>query len=333
MTDPNAIVATWGHDWRSALPVRTPAELAALLAETREVVAALQRATRNGERVGHALHRKSIFESSNAMFEVSHSIPDLLQLGPFMPGSRWPATIRLSSAFPVARDDDVPDQRGLGVRITDGDKRIDLLATTGEAHHARDARAMLASLRAAAVASRGGVVGRIGALITLIRALGVGDALQLVRTVSRAAQAGVSVASLTFYSRAPFELGGFAVRYRFAPAFIVAPAELGRGPNALSSDLEQRLRVASLSWSFDVQGYLDARRTPMDDHRVPWQSPWVPLATLMVRASDPLPSPLEFRASPSWSSPKGAVLEPLGDLNVLRGVAYETSQTGRAAQR
>ena len=69
----------------------------------------------------------------------------------------------------------------------------------------------------------------------------------------------------------------------------------------------------------------------MDDHRVPWQSPWVPLATLMVRASDPLPSPLELRATPSWPAARGAVLEPLGDLNALRGVAYETSQTGHTA--
>jgi hypothetical protein len=332
MTEPNAIVASWGHDWRQAMPVRAPAELAALLAETREVVAALQNATRDGQHVGRALHRKAIFESSNAMFEVSHSIPEQLRLGPFMPGSRWPATMRLSSAFPVARNDDIPDQRGLSLRIVDGDNRLDLLSTTGEAHHARDARAMLASLRAAAVASRGGVVGRIGALTTLIRALGVGDALRLVRTVSRAAQAGVSVASLTFYSRAPFQLGEFAVRYRFTPAFSVEPAELGTGPNALSSDLQQRLRVASLSWSFDVQGYLDPQRTPMDDHRVRWQSPWLPLATVVVRASEPLTSPLELRATPSWSA-TGAVLEPLGDLNALRGVAYETSQIGRAARR
>ena len=66
MTEADAIVASWSREWRSALPVRTPAEQSALLAETREVVAALQQAARTNGSAGHALHRKSILESSNA---------------------------------------------------------------------------------------------------------------------------------------------------------------------------------------------------------------------------------------------------------------------------
>jgi hypothetical protein len=329
VTDPHAILASWGYDWRAAMPVRTPDEQAALLAEARRAVASLQGAAGAGSRAGHALHRKSLLESANATFDVSTAVPAPLQVGPFTPGAAWPAALRLSSAFPVARPDEVPDQRGLGVRVGAGEARVDLLATTGEAHHARDARAMLASLGAAASAARGGVAGRVGALVILVRAIGPRDGLRMVRTVSRAAQAGVSLAALTFYSRAPFQLGPFAVRYRFAPLGVADAAVRGTGPHALAVDLERRLEEGPLRWSFELQGYRDPGSTPMDDHRVAWRSAWLPVATLTLRGARTTPAPLALRATPSWSAANGAVLEPLGDLNMLRAAAYEVSQEGR----
>jgi len=327
--DPDAIVASWGHDWREALPSRSAAEQSALLAEARRAVGRLQEAARTDGRSGHALHRKTLVETSNAAFEVSSAIPRSLQVGPFLPNAAWTAAVRLSSAFPVARPDDVPDQRGIGVHIVDHERRLDLLATTSEAHHARDARAMIASLDAAASAARGGVAGRIRALATLIGALGVGDALRLTRTVSHAAGRGVSLAAMEFYSRAPFQLGERAVRYRFAPQRDIDSAVRGTGPNALSDDFRLRLTEGPVRWSFELQGYLDPVRTPMDDHRIPWQSPWLPVAWLTVTETSTAPVPMALRAAPSWPASNGPALEPLGDLNLLRGAAYEVSQRGR----
>ena len=338
MTHPDAIVASWGHDWREALPVRSPAEQSALLAEARRAVARLQGAARGAGRPGHALHRKGLVETSNATLEIAAAVPQPLQIGPFLPNATWPVAVRLSSAFPVARRDDVPDQRGLGVHLVDHERRLDLLATTGEAHHARDARAMIASLDAAASAAGGATLGKVGALVTLIRAVGVRDALRLTKTVTRAAEAGVSLAAMTFYSRAPFQLGPFAVRYRFAPLSLRAdpPTDEGAGgllgsggPDALADDFRARLARGPVRWSFDVQGYLDRERTPMDDHRVAWRSPWLAVAELVVAGVDALGAPLALRAAPTWPASNGPVLEPLGDLNMLRGAAYETSQRGR----
>jgi hypothetical protein len=384
--EPDAIVATWGRDWREALPTRSPAEQSVLLAEARRAVGRLQAAARGNGRAGHALHRKSLVETSSATFEVASAVPAPLRIGPFMPNAKWPALIRLSSAFPVARPDDVPDQRGLGVHLVDHERRLDLLATTGEAHHARDASAMIASLDAAASVARGGALGKLGALVTLIRAIGLVDALRMTKTISRAAEHGVSLAAMTFFSRAPFQLGAFAVRYRFAPDGDVDPTlreayprdpvipseavipsaardrdRPERGPSAgttaiphlpvcdghpaslarndkaarndngsqLADDLRQRLADGPVRWSFDVQGYLDPTRTPLDDHRVAWQSPWIPLARLTVTDVVALGTPLTLRAAPSWPASNGPVLEPLGDLNMLRGAAYEVSQRGR----
>jgi len=330
MPDGDAIVASWGTDWRAALPVRSSTELAALYAEARRAVTVLQESARTDGRVGQALHRKGIFESAHAGLEISAAVPEILQIGPFTPGAVWPVSVRFSSSFALAQSDEVPDQRGLGVRLGDGERRVDLLATTGEAHHARDARAMLASLGATATAARGGVVGRIGAAVVLVRALGVRDGLRMVRTVLNAAQAGVSLAALPFYSRAPFQLGPFAVRYRFSPSGGVHAGVRGTGPDALALDLRQRLDEKPLSWSFDLQGYLDPHSTPMDDHRVAWRSAWLPVASLSLRGPDPSPTSLALSATPSWSGASGAVLEPLGDLNLLRAVAYEVSQAGRS---
>jgi len=327
--DADAIVASWGRDWREALPTRSPAEQSALLAEARRAVAGLQTAARGNGRPGHALHRKPLLETSSAVLEVSSAVPAPLQVGPFLPNATWPAAIRLSSAFPVARADGVPDQRGLGVHIVDHERRLDLLATTGEAHHARDATAMIASLDAAASAVRGGVLGKLGALATLVRAIGVSDALRLTKTVSRAAESGVSLAAMTFFSRAPFQLGDVAVRYRFAPAEGVDADVRATGEDALAADLRGRLGVGPVQWSFELQGYLDRVRTPMDDHRVAWQSPWVPLGRLTVTDVTPLGAPLALRVAPTWPASNGPLLEPLGDLNLLRGAAYEVSQRGR----
>lgn len=330
-----AVISSWRQDWRVALPVRTPDEQARLLEEARRAVADLQAAARDADgRAGRALHRRPLHVTAHARLDVSPDIPAPIALGPFVPGASWPALVRLSSAYPVSRPDATPDQRGLAARISDGTRRLDLLATTGEAHHARDGRAMVASLAAARSAVRGGLGGRLGALATLVRALGPVDALRMARTVSRAAESGASLASLTFYSRAPFELGPFAVRYRFAPLPGVDPALRASGDEALSRDLAERRRAGEVAWHVQVQGFLDRERTPLDDHRIAWRSPWLTVGRLALTAEDPAgegETPVGYRATPAWPDARGPVLDPLGDLNALRGAAYAESARGRGA--
>jgi len=332
----DAIIASWREDWRDALPLRAPDEQARLNEGARRAVADLQAAARRAAgRAGRALHRRPLHVTAHARLDVSPGIPAPLALGPFVPGVSWPALVRLSSAYPVSRPDSTPDQRGLAVRIADGPRRLDLLATTGEAHHARDARAMIASLAAARVAVHGGIAGRLRALATLVRALGPADALRMAGTVSRAAEAGASLASLTFFSRAPFELGPFAVRYRFAPPPGVEPAlRASGGDDTLGRDLAERRRAGEVAWHFQVQGFLDRARTPLDDHRVAWDSPWVTVGRLALTAEDPAgagEAPIAYRATPAWPDAGGPVLEPLGDLNALRAAAYAESARGRDA--
>jgi hypothetical protein len=319
----------WSAAWPAALPTHTEDEARRLLSDARASVEALQRAVGGS---GRALHRRGILVTARAALHISESLPEALRLGPFQPGAAWPAVVRLSSAFPRSQSDEAPDQRGIAVRIEDAGRRLDLLATTGEAHHARDAAAMIASLRAAASAVEGG---RLRALATLVRLIGLRDGLRMARTLSRAAQHGRSLAASTFYSRAPFQLGAYAVRYRLAAEGAQPPDLRASGHDALRDDLLLRLGESPVRWSLEMQGYLDQARTPMDDHRVRWDSPWLAVGRLELEAipgiAGPEPEGPAFRIHPDWPDANGPVLLPLGDLNLLRGAAYAASQAARGA--
>ncbi len=332
-------IEAWSRDWRDALPKRTPEDTERLLAETRAVVAALQAAAKGDGPPRHALHPRGIFATTRARLDVAWWLPPALSVGPLRPSAKWPALVRLSSASPKVQPDDAPDQRGLAVRVAEGVHRLDLLATTGAAHHARDAEAMLASLRAAAVAAGGGLTGQLGAVTTLVRALGVGDGLRLAKTVSGARLGGKGLPELTFDSRAPFALGPWAVRFRFAPVPDVPAGLGGRGADVLLDDLLARLAGGPVHWSLQLQGFLDPVRTPLDDHRVAWDSPWVPIGFLQleagerdkaaVRAETDALSATSFVVTPAWPDPTGPVFEPVGDLNLIRAAAYRASEQGR----
>lgn len=257
---------------------------------------------------------------------IRSDLPEEIAYGPFVQGASWQARLRFSSAFPTDRSDDVPDQRGLAASISDGTRRLDLLATTGSAHAARDAAAMVAMLRAAAAGARGSVVGRLRGLAILVRAAGVADGLRMARTISRQAIAGPGLSELTFYSRAPFQLGPWAVRYRFRghPAEGVS----GRGPDALGADLQSMLGEAAVEWHFELQGYIDSAATPIDDHRVEWDSPWLTAGRLVIPKRAPISAEdFRFSVEPRWPDPRGPVMVPIGSLNSLRSAAYAESRS------
>ena len=67
--------------------------------------------------------------------------------------------------------------------------------------------------------------------------------------------------------RAPFQLGPYAVRYRFTPVADLDATVHGEGADALRDDLLGRLAKGPVRWDFAIQGFLDPARTPMDDHR------------------------------------------------------------------
>jgi catalase len=339
--DREETVGRWRMDWAGDLPARTPEDQARLLRDVHRAIVELQEAARGSQPPERALHAHGIFATEGATLRVRGEIPPTLRLGPFVPGATWPALVRLSSAYPRAQSEEAADQRGLAVRITEGDRRLDLLGTTGEAHHASDAEAMVVSLRAAAVAARGRTGAQIRALAEILHHLGIADGLRMVRTIGKARDAGSSLAGLTFFSRAPFQLGNHAVRYRLAPPPGADPACHGSGRDALLRDLLLRLREGPIRWTLELQGYLDPRRTPMKDHRIPWDSPWLPVADLELARAELTPASaraqtvrlserVAFRPDPEWDDALGPVLHPLGDLNIIRDVAYGAGSEGRS---
>ncbi|MGQ0765472.1 MAG: hypothetical protein ACT4OZ_07385 [Gemmatimonadota bacterium] len=257
---------------------------------------------------------------------VREDLPDELAYGPLAAGAAWQARLRLSSAFPTDRSDDIPDQRGLAVSVSDGTRRLDLLATTGPAHAARDAAAMVAMLRAAAASASGSIVGRARGLAILIREAGFAGGLRMARTISRQAVAARSLNALDFYSRAPFQLGPWVVRYRFRgrPEGDV----ILQGADALSRDVQLKLEEAPVEWQFELQGFIDAIATPLDDHRVEWNSPWLAAGRLVIHRGAPsIGDDFRFSVEPRWPDPRGPVMVPTGSLNSLRAAAYAESRS------
>jgi hypothetical protein len=79
----------------------------------------------------------------------------------------------------------------------------------------------------------------------------------------------------------------------------------------------------------------------MKDHRIPWDSPWLPMADLELAPVEITPASARaqtvrhsgrtaFHPDPDWHDALGPVLHPLGDLNIIRDVAYGASTEGRS---
>jgi Animal haem peroxidase/Catalase len=330
----DAVVDTWGEDWESALPAVDPSARAGLAETYAAAMCDLQRDLAADEpRPGRTLHRKAVFASA-ATFAVDPHVPAALRHGPFAePGRRLDAVVRLSNASGRAEPDDAADLRGLAVRITDGARVQDLLATNFPVSHARDT----AHFVAAAALARGVLTG----LSTLATAVAPWDVVATLRALVAARGTPASLAGETFWSRAQFQLGVKLVEFRWVPAAPVAPGERAGTEHDLTYDLIERVRRGPVAWRFEVRGWLDTQRTPLDDGRAEWPGPWVGLATLELPHQPHLSAEeaqralgrvegLGFSIANRWD-PDDASLRGRGLLNEFRAEVYAASQGGRDA--
>jgi hypothetical protein len=343
VTSATRVPPAWSRSWREHLPVVDPARAADLTRRATDAVTQLQQvASKKTGVTARALHARSGAATTVATLRVADDLAPELQEGPFQPGAAWRTIVRLSSASPVPQHDATPDHRGIALRIVGaGGELQDILLTTSAAHHARDGEALVASMRASAQAIRGGLGGKLAALRELAKGIGLRDALRMTKEIdkARAAAAGRSLLACTYYSRAPFQLGPFAVKLRLDPVGGPAAAPIVDGPDALFDDYLCRRAAGNAAFRLEAQGFVDPVRTPFDDHRVAWRSEWLPLATLelpqqpgidahALREVVDAVSKLSFSPSFRWADQEG-VLDPLGELNMLRPGAYAASGAAR----
>lgn len=297
---------------------------------------------RDGYRPAHrGFQAKSLYGSTEAQLLVTDNLPAKIAGHGFLePGAGHRAIVRFSSAYPAIRADGELDQRSVAVRVVgDADQKHDLTLTSGSGgNHARDAKAFIASIQGAEIRFLYTYTGLVRGFWNLVKTVGLTDALRMIWDIRASQTRGHSLAAHYFYSRAPFRLGTYAVKYRLAPAPNIDPWLCGRGGrDALLRDLVARQRVGDIRYRLQLQGYVHHKTTPMDDHRVDWpaaDSPWVTVAELVLprvsvakeaaahEVTWKVSNRLAFSPFNRWDDD---FLEPLGELNMLRNEVYKMS--------
>jgi hypothetical protein len=289
--------------------------------------------------VRRALHAKIQLGVANAEFRILPNIPAELSVGLFRAGSRYPATVRLSNASGEVKPDGKADFRGAAIRVATPDGTShDLLMTNAPASHARDARQFMVAAKALSSPSK------ITIPFKLLFGLGPFEMPRMLLSLIRGASRKVySLATETFWSRAPIRFGRYAVKYNLTPAAGTKPVPDSRIPllakkdSFLREDLVDRLLEGDIVYDFRVQRYVNASDTPIEDGVLEWKESHAPSETIAqliiprqdlndpeARSAEALVERLEFNPFNTTEE-----FRPLGSLNRARKIAYQASADHR----
>ena len=177
----------------------------------------------------------------------------------------------------------------------------------------------------------------MGALVKhLLHRYGVlGGPVRLLKMVATMGKKFSGFATETMFSAAPIACGPYAVRVRLVPAVENGPPSAGAGQD-WGADFGARLREKELQWDLQLQPFVDARRTPIEDASVNWPSPYTTVARLRLppqNTASPQGQILAQQVEDAIFDPWQALAahRPLGDVQRARKVVYFESQKGRGA--
>jgi hypothetical protein len=307
----------------------------AFLDDIRAVQETNRRSARS-DQLKRAFHAKQI-AGVKAVFRVDASIPERLRVGLFEPGATYDAVVRFSNANGVEGSDADRDLRGMAVRVEHAGAPHDFLMTSAPASHARDAVQFVRFAQAVAGRSR------LGMIATLMRSVGPKEALRMLKVLVRDTKTSEpSVALERYWSRGPFALGPYAVKFMFEPvgrsAPLYVPPEPGR--DALRDELATRLRQRNVEFRFGVQFFVDEARTPIEDASIEWEesvAPFMTIGTLTIPQQDlaaddavALAEEIDGLAFNPWNGSE--TLRPLGSQNRARRRVYDASAAFRGAR-
>lgn len=287
---------------------------------------------------GRALHRNQRL-GLRATFEVLGELPAHARHGLFAAPRRHDAQIRLSNGSGMHQADHRPDVRGFAVRVLG----VEGPGALGSTTHAQCFLFINSPAFAfpTAEAFMGVVVAASHGSLPLVRHIikqhGVIGGLKRARELGKGlGKPFAGFARETFHSAAPIACGPYAVKLRLVPVG-------DGGPPARRSDwthdLIARLAKDELRWDLQLQFFVDAAITPIEDPTVVWpesESPFVTVARLVAPAQDPnsadgkaLAQQIEAGKFDPWIAL--AEHRPLGEIMRARKVAYFASQEARGA--
>ncbi|MBV9489538.1 MAG: catalase [Verrucomicrobia bacterium] len=273
-------------------------------------------------------HAKIHAGISNAEFRILATIPPNLRIGLFQPGKVYRAIVRFSNASAMVQPDSKKDLRGIAMRVFAEDEATqDFLLTNAAASHARDARQFMAF--ATAMGGR-----KLTALPKLLWGLGCRETYRMLTTVWRQASRPVtSLVSEQFWSRAPFALGPYALKFALVPTEAARDQALPRSDNYLRRELVERLKSGPVTFDFKAQLWINNATTPLEDATVEWREQdtrLVPLAQLYIPQQDlatPVAQAAARRINALAFNPWNMTpdFRPLGNLNRARRLVYKAS--------
>jgi hypothetical protein len=219
------------------------------------------------------------------------------------------------------------------MRFTDDQGHAqDLLMTTGSA-------AFLAKDGPAAVAAAKAEIKGAAGLADLAKALGPIDAAKLIHAATTTDAKDESLAASTFFSRVPYQLGDYAVKFRLVPLESDGKIQGAKGKDQLQTDAQARLKKGDITYVLEAQ----FNRNPKDmgDARIDWDSPYVAMGKITIPQQDLSTEQsqkniqgmddLSFKPWNRWDDGDDRVMKPLGDVNEARKAVYEASSETRGS--
>ncbi len=287
---------------------------------------------------GRALHRKQLTAAKGTL-EVLADVPEFARQGLFAQPGTFETWVRLSNGGMDKASDRTPDIRGFALRVlgVTGDSALgngpavsqDFALINQEVFGFSSSDDFVQFVVAAA-SGIGNLLGH------LFKRYGVfGGPARLLSMVKTVGKPFAGFATEPVFSAAPIACGPFAVRVRLVPAPGNGPASANAN-NDWGADFSTKLREKSLSWDVQLQPFVDAQRTPIEDASVNWPSPYTTVARLTLPRQDnnsaqgqALAKQVEAAVFDPWQAL--AAHRPLGDVMRARKAVYFESQKLRGA--
>jgi hypothetical protein len=313
--------------------------------ESAAEVAALLCATLDREYPVGTVVRRDAHPKHHGLLAATFVVDDVpvdLRHGVFAAPGQYETWVRLSNGSPRIQSDRKRDQRGLAIKLlgVPGEKVLpgerdsqtqDFVLASAPRFFIRDAASYVAFARAAARRPSFRVFGYF---------LGINPfAWRLHELGALAASLRHTNDLLTtrYWSQVPSRLGPHVVKYSVRPVGEVAPAKPSRSPDFLREALIAHLSARPARFEFLVQRQRNASTMPVEDATVEWSerdSPFERVATLDIQMQrfdtpDRMALAEQLSYTPWHTLPAH---EPLGGINRMRRVVYETLSAHRHAR-
>lgn len=264
-----------------------------------------------------------------AAFEVEQELPEELRVGVFQPGKVYHSWVRFSNASTIPKEDGKKDIRGCAVKLmgVPGEKLLedekdfttqDFLLMSSETFFSKDVEEFRSAMKALTAKSK------LALLFFFLNPF----KWKLVGRMMRALIHCNNPVETPYWSTQPYRFGApdRAVKYFLKPSennTIIN--EDTSEHNYLRINLAQTLNSHEITYDFMVQFQLNADTMPIEDPTVPWESPFVKLATLRIvpqqfDSEEQMNFGENLSFNPWHSLPEH---KPLGSFNRARKIAYE----------